>query len=90
VPVDAGMSSEGADVSAGSKELGAGPSDIRAILLTHWHNDHVAGARKMHVLSGAPVFYHDSDTRILYRRSWRARTTSIARSEPSLRAMRLP
>ena len=59
--IDAGMSSNGADVRAGLDYLGAEPRDIRAILLTHWHNDHSAGARAAHDLSAAPVYYHTAD-----------------------------
>src|SRR5262249_53902986 len=63
VLVDAGMSSGGEDVGAGLESLHAAPADIRAILLTHWHNDHAAGARAAHDLSGAPVHYHPGDER---------------------------
>ena len=59
--VDAGMKSDGADVRAGLDFLGARPHDIRAILLTHWHNDHSAGALAAHTSSGAPVHYHRED-----------------------------
>jgi glyoxylase-like metal-dependent hydrolase (beta-lactamase superfamily II) len=59
--VDAGMSSDGADVRRGLDFLGAQPRDIRAILLTHWHNDHSAGAQAAHELSAAPVYYHADD-----------------------------
>lgn len=61
VLIDAGMSSAGADVLAGLKQLNAPPTAIRAILLTHWHNDHAAGAHAAHAISGAPVYYHRSD-----------------------------
>jgi glyoxylase-like metal-dependent hydrolase (beta-lactamase superfamily II) len=61
VLLDAGMSSDGSDVQAGLKELNARASDIRAILLTHWHNDHAAGARVTREISGAPVYYHRAD-----------------------------
>jgi glyoxylase-like metal-dependent hydrolase (beta-lactamase superfamily II) len=56
------MSSDGADVRAELEYLGARLRDIRAILLTHWHNDHSAGAQAAHALSGAPVYYHSADT----------------------------
>lgn len=63
VLLDAGMSSDGSDVQAGLKALHADASDIRAILLTHWHNDHAAGAHSAHSLSGAAVHYHQADER---------------------------
>jgi len=61
VVVDAGMDSDGGDIRAGLRELRAVPRDIRAILLTHWHNDHAAGAHALHAEGGAPVFYHRGD-----------------------------
>ncbi|MGH8527679.1 MAG: MBL fold metallo-hydrolase, partial [Gammaproteobacteria bacterium] len=57
VLVDAGMDSDGADVHAGLRELRASATDVRAILLTHWHNDHSAGAQAIHQLTGAAVYY---------------------------------
>lgn len=63
VLIDAGMSSSGSDVLAGLRELRAAADDIRAILLTHWHNDHAAGAQAAHDLSAAPVYYHRADER---------------------------
>jgi glyoxylase-like metal-dependent hydrolase (beta-lactamase superfamily II) len=69
VLVDAGMSSDGADVRAGLEFLGAQPRDIRAILLTHWHNDHSAGAQAAHSLSSAPVYYHSADEAFFTRKT---------------------
>jgi glyoxylase-like metal-dependent hydrolase (beta-lactamase superfamily II) len=43
------------------KAIGAKVEEVRAILLTHWHNDHAAGAHAIHALSGAPVYYHRED-----------------------------
>ncbi len=61
VLVDAGMDSDGADVQAGLDALDARPEGVCAILLTHWHNDHTAGAQWIHQQSGAPVFFHRGD-----------------------------
>jgi glyoxylase-like metal-dependent hydrolase (beta-lactamase superfamily II) len=61
VLIDAGMDSDAADVHVGLRALKASVEDVRAILLTHWHNDHAAGAHAMHVASGAPVYYHKGD-----------------------------
>jgi glyoxylase-like metal-dependent hydrolase (beta-lactamase superfamily II) len=61
VLVDAGMDSGGADVHAGLRALGQPPEAITAILLTHWHNDHAAGAAAIHAVNGAPVYYHRGD-----------------------------
>jgi glyoxylase-like metal-dependent hydrolase (beta-lactamase superfamily II) len=61
VLVDAGMDSGAADIDVGLEALGERPDAIKAILLTHWHNDHAAGAAAMHERTGAPVFYHAGD-----------------------------
>jgi glyoxylase-like metal-dependent hydrolase (beta-lactamase superfamily II) len=61
VLVDAGMDSGGEDVMAGLNFIGATIGDIRGILLTHWHNDHAAGANMAQAQSGAPVYYHSGD-----------------------------
>lgn len=46
---------------AGLRVLDASVHDVRAILLTHWHSDHSAGAQAMQALTGAPVYYHPAD-----------------------------
>jgi len=61
VLLDAGMSSDGADVHAGLTELNAHTTDIRAILLTHWHNDHAAGAQTRR--GGRGRYWDDRDDR---------------------------
>jgi len=57
------MDSDGADIHAGLRALDADVKEVRAILLTHWHNDHSAGAQAIHALTGAPVYYHRGDER---------------------------
>jgi len=61
VMVDAGMDSGGADMRAGLAAAGLAFDSVRAILLTHWHNDHAAGGWAMRELTGAPVYYHRGD-----------------------------
>lgn len=56
--VDAGMDSTGADVQALLAAMGEDARSIRALLITHWHNDHAAGARATRELSGCAVHYH--------------------------------
>jgi glyoxylase-like metal-dependent hydrolase (beta-lactamase superfamily II) len=55
VLVDAGMKSDGSDVLFALESLGLAPADVRAILVTHWHNDHAAGAGALAEASGARV-----------------------------------
>ena len=42
--VDVGMDSDAEDFLEGMESVGIPPERLRAILLTHWHNDHSAGA----------------------------------------------
>ncbi len=58
IAIDAGMASDGTDVLQGLAHLGEPVSDLRAMLLTHWHNDHVAGAAAIVELASVPVYYH--------------------------------
>ncbi|QDT99263.1 MBL fold metallo-hydrolase [Gimesia aquarii] len=61
VLIDAGMASDGRDIDLALAKLNLSHSDIRAILLTHWHNDHAAGAAEIQARSGAPVYCHVLD-----------------------------
>ena len=61
VAVDAGMKTHGGDMLAALIELGRSPSDVQAILVTHWHNDHAAGAAELAEVTNAPVYYHRTD-----------------------------
>ncbi len=57
VLVDAGMEADGSDMRHGLARIGRRIEDVTAILLTHWHNDHSAGAEELRVQSGARVYY---------------------------------
>jgi glyoxylase-like metal-dependent hydrolase (beta-lactamase superfamily II) len=56
--IDAGMSGSGRDVVEALRHIGRGPRDVEAILLTHWHNDHSAGAYLLQQQNGIPVYGH--------------------------------
>lgn len=71
VLVDAGMDSTGADVRALLEGMGEAESSIRAVLLTHWHNDHAAGAKATKERTGCGVYYHGADEPWLSRASAR-------------------
>lgn len=78
VLVDAGMDSEGRDMERLLQEsFRARPEDVRAILITHWHNDHAAGAAAVRARSSARVYYHQADrpqlTRVTARPGLRGR-----------------
>lgn len=61
VLIDAGMDSTGADIQALLAGMGHSEKHVRAILLTHWHNDHAAGARAIRERSGCEVHYHAAE-----------------------------
>lgn len=69
VLVDCGIDPAGADMEAGIQALGGRVEDVRAILLTHWHNDHSAGAPRLRQRSGAKVHYHPAGRDRFTRRS---------------------
>jgi glyoxylase-like metal-dependent hydrolase (beta-lactamase superfamily II) len=71
VLVDAGMDSTGSDIRALLAAMGRADDSVRVILLTHWHNDHAAGARITQERSGCPVYYHAGDEPWLSRKTAR-------------------
>ena len=71
VLIDAGMDSTGADVQALLAAMGQPENSIRAILLTHWHNDHAAGAHATHHRTGCEVYYHEGEQPWLSRETAR-------------------
>lgn len=54
------------------ERIGITPGGVKAILLTHWHNDHAAGSAAVKTSTGAPVYYHEADSPN-FRESPRAR-----------------
>ena len=57
VSIDAGMDSGGADLFSAIASLGFSANELKAVLLTHWHNDHAAGAAAMQSRLNVPVYY---------------------------------
>jgi glyoxylase-like metal-dependent hydrolase (beta-lactamase superfamily II) len=56
--VDAGYPGDRADVLASLRQLGYEPEDLRAILLTHAHIDHLGSAIWFAKTHGTPVYCH--------------------------------
>jgi glyoxylase-like metal-dependent hydrolase (beta-lactamase superfamily II) len=61
VAIDAGMDSEGRDFLDAVKTLNRPAADVRAVLHTHWHNDHAAGAAALREKLGARIYYAVAD-----------------------------
>ena len=94
VLVDAGVDAKGADVRFGLRAMGREVSDVRAILMTHWHNDHSAGAAAIQRESGARVYYHAGGEERFLReqrarglRGWLAQRTPASGPLGPVRAM---
>lgn len=67
--VDVGMDSDAADFLIGMRALGIPPENLRAVLLTHWHNDHSAGAAFLKREFGARIYYSEGDQPYLTRQT---------------------
>jgi glyoxylase-like metal-dependent hydrolase (beta-lactamase superfamily II) len=65
------MDSSGKDVRALLEAMHAPLDSLAAILLTHWHNDHAAGASLIAQSSRSAVYYHRDDAPWLTRASAR-------------------
>lgn len=50
------------EIESSLAEIGHGPGDIRAILLSHGHADHMGSAEQARRVSGAPVRAHHLET----------------------------
>ncbi len=72
VLVDSGIDSNAQDMRDGLAEINRSPEEVKAILLTHWHNDHASGAASIRETSGAEIYYHE-DGHAKYTREARAR-----------------
>jgi glyoxylase-like metal-dependent hydrolase (beta-lactamase superfamily II) len=62
--VDAGFPSTGQAVIDCLTAIGRHTGDIKALLLTHGHFDHVGFARGLHQSLGVPVWVHPDDRRL--------------------------
>jgi glyoxylase-like metal-dependent hydrolase (beta-lactamase superfamily II) len=69
--IDVGMDSEAADFLEGLQTIGVDPRALTAVFLTHWHNDHSAGASFLKDKFGASIYYADAEKPFLTRETAR-------------------
>ncbi len=81
--VDTGLPAHAAQLSALLARIGRGPGDVRAVLITHGHPDHLGLAERVREQSdgAAAVWVHAADAPILARP---AKATSLSRPERSM------
>jgi glyoxylase-like metal-dependent hydrolase (beta-lactamase superfamily II) len=63
--VDTGIPGSATHVLRTVERLGRKPGDVRLIVLTHWHVDHVGSAAELRRATGARVAAHELDAPIL-------------------------
>jgi len=63
--VDTGMPGNAARILASVARLGRRPGDVRLIVLTHWHPDHMGSAAELRRLTGARIAIHELDAPVL-------------------------
>jgi glyoxylase-like metal-dependent hydrolase (beta-lactamase superfamily II) len=68
--VDAGVPSSWDSLQDALSEIGRGPEDVDALVLTHAHFDHVGFAEKARRELNVPVYVHENDVP-LTRHPWR-------------------
>jgi glyoxylase-like metal-dependent hydrolase (beta-lactamase superfamily II) len=61
IAVDAGVPTSWRSLHDALRELGRGPGDLEAIVLTHAHFDHLGFAERARTELGIPVWVHEDD-----------------------------
>lgn len=59
--VDTGLPATFGRIAAAVRAAGHTPADLRAVVLTHAHFDHVGSAREIHRRWGTPVYVHSAE-----------------------------
>ena len=59
--VDAAVTKYRPQLEPGLAELGRTTGDVKAIVLTHCHNDHIGFAEELRTELGIPVYIHETD-----------------------------
>lgn len=65
VMVDAGIKKDAKALLAGLRKNSIQPEDIKLIVITHAHGDHVGGLLEMKQKTGAPILIHEREAHFL-------------------------
>ena len=60
--VDTGIAGNGDAIVDQIRKIGRSPSDLRWIVVTHFHFDHSGSAAELHELTGARIVAHSAET----------------------------
>src|SRR6266436_411140 len=63
--INSGLASTVPQIKAGIEQLGFKLSDIKILMATHGHWDHVAGLAELQKMTGAKVFMSEQDAELL-------------------------
>jgi hypothetical protein len=89
VLIDTGWESEESwqTLVAGLASIGAGLTDVRGVLVTHMHFDHIGLAGRVRQASGAWVALHPADAAVLARPDYRSAEGTVAREKEFLQTL---
>jgi glyoxylase-like metal-dependent hydrolase (beta-lactamase superfamily II) len=89
VLIDAGWGSEEAwqALTAGLESIGAQIADVRGVLVTHLHFDHIGLAGRVRQASGAWIALHPADHAVLSHPDYRDAKLAVAREAEFLRGL---
>ncbi|MGF7238444.1 MAG: MBL fold metallo-hydrolase [Frankia sp.] len=63
--VDCGIAGSGEQIAAGIRGLGRDPADVRQLVLTHFHHDHVGAANEVAAWGDLVVCAHRADAAVI-------------------------
>jgi glyoxylase-like metal-dependent hydrolase (beta-lactamase superfamily II) len=89
VLIDAGWGSEESwrALTDGLESIGAGVADVRGVLVTHLHYDHIGLAGRIRQASGAWIALHPADHAVLSLPDYRLAELAVAREADFLRTL---